>query len=414
MAKKSKVLSKYPAVETCGAVVTYLSLPVEAEDTLQEAVQLQAEQISPFDEGDYSVAYEPLSKHDGTLEGLVVISSHEALNASWYEWMKERGLLAQKRLDLTAFGWARAILERCPKLAEGEHLVLLRAPTEQLLLLLVRGMLVALRALPAEATDADLIHEGTVLLSQAAMGGYGEELCSAVCFADAPEKAQPLELLFGDEVQFELLAEKDADALLQRGLKLRDEAKTSFDLTPQPWRDEAKANRQKQMMMMGAVVLGILWVACAALLYLKPLMAERRVAQLQETLVAQQPAYLEAIGLNSRVQLIERYHDRKYSVLEILRLICMAKPAAMTFDSFVYSQPESRQLLEDGQKRSETLRVQGTTRSASDVYAFTDALREDPMGRIQDVKTNKLRQDSATQAQTFTVEMFFEKQEVAQ
>ncbi len=414
MAKKSGVLSKYPAVETCSAVITYLSLPAEAMDTLEDAVQLEAEQISPFDEGDYSVAYEPLDKHGDTLHGLVVISSHEALDATWYDWMKERGVLAQKRLDLTAFGWVRAILDRCRNLKKGEHLILLRAPTEQLLFLLVEGKLVAVRALPAEASDADLIREGTVLLSQATMNGFGEELTSVVCFADAPEKAAPLEMLTGETASFELLSEQDADTFLQRGLKLRDDAKVKFDLTPQPWRDEAKATRQRRALFMGAALLGIAWIACAAMLYIKPMMAERHVDQLQESLKAQQPAYLEAISLNSRVHLIERYHDRKYSVLEILRLICVAKPAAMTFDNFTYSQAESRQLLEEGQRRSEILRVQGTTQSATDVYTFTDTLREDPLGRIQDVKTNKLRQDSTTRDQTFTVEMYFEKQEAAQ
>ncbi len=414
MAKKMGFLAKLPAVETSGAVVTYLSLPEEAAETLHDAVQLEAEQISPFDEGDYSVAYEPLGKQHGMIHGLVVISSHETLNATWYDWMKERGVLAQKRLDLTALGWWRAIYERCPTLTKGEHLVLLCAPNEHLLFLVAKGHPVSLRALPAEATPADLIREGTVLLSQAAMNGFGGELASVVCFADAPEKGAPLEALTEGAVQFELLKDEDAGAFLQRGLKLREDEKSPFDLTPEPWREEARAARKRRVMLFGAVLLGLAWVACAAMLYVKPQMVKRQLDTLKVQLKAQQAAYQEVLALQSRVQLIERYQDRSYSALEILRLICLAKPDAMTFKSFTYRQAETRQDLEEGQKRSETLRVTGTTKNPSDTYAFTEKLREDELGRIQDVKTPVLRQNTKTREQEFTVDMYFEKQEVSE
>ncbi len=414
MAKKVNTLSRLPAVAASDAVGVYLTLPEEARETLPDAVQLQAEQISPFDEGDYSVAYEPLGKHNGMLSGFVVISSHETLNATWYDWMKERGLLAQKRLDLTVFGWWRAIRERCPALKAGKHLILLCAPTEHLLFLIVESELVSMRVLPAEATESDLVREGTILLSQAVMNGFGGELTSTICFADAPEKGDFLKTLVDSEVQFELLTEEQAPTFLQRGLKLREDEKSTFDLTPQPWRDEAKAARQKRALLFGAFLLGLAWIACAAMLYVKPKLVERKLTTVKSELAAQRSAYTSVLALNSRVQLIERYQDRSKSALEILRLICLAKPDAMTFKSFTYRQAESRQVLEDGQKRSETLRVTGTTKNPSDTYTFTEKLREDPQERIQDVKTPVLRQNAKTREQEFTVDMYFEKQEVSE
>ncbi len=415
MAKKRKVTTTLlPSVQTTATVFVQLALPPEAEETLADAVPLQAEAISPFDEGDYSVAYEVLGRQRDQLNVLVVIASYEALNEAWHQWLLERGLLAQTRLDLSALGWVRAMVERRPALAKGEHLVLLRVPSEQLLLLIAEGHLVAMRALSPDAPVVDVVREGTVLLSQAAMSGVGGEIQSLVCFAKEATFGEPLEMLLEETPVFEALSDEDAETFLQQGLKLRADEGVTFDLTPQPWRDEAKAAKQKHMMMFGGAILGILWVLCAVMLYAKPKIEAHRVETLQREIRAQKEAYNEVLALEARVEMIQRYQDKRYSVLEMLRLFCAAKPQGITFQNFTYRQKPSRQPTAEGgtsSSQTQTLRVSGLAKSASDVYAFKDELLKDEHQRIGEVTINRLAQDAKTKDHRFDIEIAFPQEE---
>ncbi len=416
--KKTTLATNLPSALTTRTVFTYLSLPIETDkETLADAIQMQAEGISPFDEGDYSVAHEVLRKHDDQLDLLVVIASHASLDECWHDTLKERGLLAQVRMDLSALGWVRAMRLRRPALAKGEHLVLLRAPQEQLLLLLNEGQPMAMRALAPEASDLDIVREGTVLLSQAALAGLGGNLQSLVCFAKEPALAEPLQLLLDETPDFELLAEAEADAFLQQGLTARAQESASFDLTPQPWRDEAKAATQKRVMILGGAVLGVLWLLCAITLYAKPKLEAHRVATLRKEIAAQKVAYNEVLALESRVEMIQRYQDKTYSVLEILRLFCAAKPEGMTFQNFTYRQKPSRQPNSEGgssSSQTQILRVSGLAKNSSEVYTFKDELLKDPLQRIADVTINAVRQDTKTRDQRFDIDIIFPTEEVAE
>ncbi len=416
MAKKKKVIaSVLPSVPTTATVFLQLALPLEAEETLAEAIPLQAEALSPFDEGEYSVAYEVLGRQRDQLNILVAIASHEALGEMWHQWMLDRGVLAQMRLDLSALGWIQAMVTRRTALATGEHLVLLRVPSEQILMLLNDGQLMAMRALSAEAPAEDVVREGAVLLSQAAMAGVGGNIQSLVCFAKEPTYGEPLQALLEETPAFEPLPDEDAEAFLQQGLAARAKAGATFDLTPQPWRDEAKAAKQKRALMLGGAVLGVLWVLCAVMLYAKPKIEAHRVLTLQKQLQAQKAAYNEVLALEARVEMIQRYQDKSYSALEILRLFCAAKPEGITFQSFTYRQKPSRQPDGEGTSSSsqtQMLRVSGLAKSASDVYTFKEELLKDEHQRIGEVTINRLAQDAKTKDHRFDIDIVFPTEEV--
>ena len=198
---------------------------------------------------------------------------------------------------------------------------------------------------------------------------------------------------FGDASR---ASDEAAEALLQQGLRLRAEEGATFDLTPQAWRDEAKAARQRRLMVAAGSVLGVLWVLGAATLFLLPRIYAQRAKLTQKRLDAQRAAYEEVLDLRERVSLIERYQDRAFSALEMLRLLCEAKAEGMVFLSMTYRQKQ-------------TLRLTGTTEATADVYAFKEALQKD--ARVREVRINRLVQDGKTRKQRFDVEILFAVEE---
>lgn len=395
-AKRQPLPTRLPSVPTCGTVYARFSLPAEAADTAEEALRLQAETLSPFEEGAYAMGVEPLGQRGEEAEYLVAVASDASLDGLWHDWLAARGLLGRLRLDLSGLGWLRGMLERRPALAEGCWLAALRAGQEQLILLLREGRPLEMRALPPEAADADFARETTLALAQAAMAGVRAPE-GAVLFAKNPEAGEPLREVLGQEPTFEPLGDDEAaEALLQRGLRLRAEEGATFDLTPQAWRDEAKAARQRRMMLAAGSALGALWLLGAATLFLLPKAYAHRAKVAQTRLDAQHAAYEEVLDLRERVSLIERYQDRSFSALEMLRLLCEAKAEGMVFLSLTYRQKQA-------------LRLAGTTEATADVYAFKDALQKDP--RVREVRINRLVQDGKTRKQRFDVEILFAVEE---
>lgn len=393
--KKQALPEQLPAVPTYGTVYARFTLPKEAADTATEALTLQAEALSPFEEGSYAVGMEALGSRGSEEVYLVAVASEVSLDDPWHGWLAARGALGKLRLDLSALGWLRGMKERHPALAKGRWLAALRTGTEQLIFLLEDGCLSEVRALPPEAADADFQREATLALAQGAMAGFGMPE-GAVIFAGEPSAGVPLRELLGQEPAFEPLGDGEAEAFLQRGLRLRAEEGATFDLTPQAWRDEAHAAHQRRFLSLAASVLGVLWLIGAATLFLLPKIYAHRAKVAQSRLDAQRAVYEEVLDLRERVSLIERYQDRSFSALEMLRLVCEAKAEGMIFLSMTYRQKQ-------------TLRLTGTTDATADVYTFKDTLQKDT--RIREVRINRLVQDGKTQKQRFDVEILFAVEE---
>ena len=168
--------------------------------------------------------------------------------------------------------------------------------------------------------------------------------------------------------------------------------------TPQAWRDEAKATRQRKLLVVGGSVLGVAWLLCALYLFLMPKIYGKLADDVAARLDAQHAAYMEVLALRDRVDLIRRYEDHSRSALEMLRLLCQEKAENVIFQSFTYN-------------RDTSVRVVGLADDTSDVYGLKDALQKDrgPNGetRIAAVNINRLTQDPKTRRQRFDIEILF-------
>ncbi len=394
--KKTSLPAELPAVPTFETVCARLSLPPEAAETLDDAVRLQAETLSPFEEGTYTFAHEVLRRRPEGIDILVAAAANETLDAFGHDRLAAAGLLGTVRLDLTALAWVRGLTERHPGLAVGVRPVLLRAPTEQLLAVLADGVPVALHAFPPELDDAALTRQATLLLARLGMSAEVGEMGMGFCCAAEPAAAEPLREALGADPEFAPIG--DAEALLQRGLHLRAEAGATFDLTPQAWRDEARATRQKRLLVAGGSVFGAAWLLCALFLFLMPKVYGKLARDVGDELNAGHAAYMEVLALRDRVDLIRRYEDHSRSALEMLRLICQEKASNVILLTFTYN-------------RDSAVRITGLADDTSDVYGLKNALQGDkgPDGepRIAAVNINRLTLDPKTRRQRFDIEILF-------
>ncbi len=392
--KKTSTLSdSLPAVPAHDTVCTLLHLPEETASALDEALSLQAETLSPFDEDDTTAAWEVVGKHNGVITVYLAVASNDALSVTWHDALRDRGQLATVRLEATPLCWLQALPERDPALREGQTLALLRTARETLLVLFAHGRAVALRGLAPTVLDAEITREAMRLLTQAALENLLDDSpLTGVCYTTTPNVANVLADFTVTAPREVLLTDDEAEHLLQQALRRRTDAKKTFDLTPQIWRDEARANRMRHTTIVVGVFFGLIWSAAALALFLLPKYYAQRAKDTALRIQAHRTAYNDVVDLQERVGLILRYQDRRFSALEMLRLVCAAKAADMTFLSATYRQKQS-------------LRLTGQCGDTSGVYAFKESVQKDE--RIKEVRINRLAQDAKTRQQRFDIDILF-------
>lgn len=392
--KRTAQPSVRPYVPTYRAMTGILAFPEETADALDEAVRLQAETISPFEEGEAAVGYETVGHRNGELWVMLVIVPVMAMAEQWHGTLTDRRLIGGVRIDLSALAWCRALRNLKPELTGGNRLVIVRVKEEQLLMLLHDGAVTAIRSLAPEADDAELRREALLLMAKAAISGADGAPQSAHCFTDSDATADGLADTVG--LTPETVRLEDPDALLQEGLRLREAEGATLDLTPETWIAEARAAAALRRLKAVGIGAAGLWLLCAATLFILPRYYAAKADDIEARLASHSAAYAEVLDLQRRVQLIARYQDRSLSALEMLRLICEDLSEGMTFMNFNYRQ-------------GQYIRVSGTTPSTADVYALKDRLQKDV--RIAEVKITRLVQEPKTGLQRFDVEILFPLQE---
>lgn len=390
--RRQKLPDSLPYVPTFDTVCSRLSLPIEAKETLADAVHLAMESLMPFEEEAYTYSYEVVRERPETLDIFVAGAANETLAQCGHDALRAVGGLGKVRLDLSALGWARGIVAHWPQMGEGIRPVLVRAPKEVVFLLLSDGALLEVRGFPPETSDAVLTHAMTLALMRLAMeGGETGTLGRGLCLAGEAAEAEPLRQVMGGEADFEPLT--DAEALLQQGLRARTEdAGAIFDLTPPAWIAEAKALRQKQMLIFGGAVFAVFWVLCAFALFFLPRYYQRQAEEIQAQVDAQHTDYLATMALRKQIDLVQAYGDRSQSALEMLLLICQSKHPNVVLKSFTYDRTKDY-----------TIRVTGLADTTNDVYDLIKKLEADARIEKVDRGSQVASLDRASGRQAFTL-----------
>lgn len=393
--KRQKLPDSLPYVPTFDTVCARLSLPAEARETLDDAVRLTMESLMPFEEEAYTYSYEVVRERPEALDVFVAGAANETLAQCGHDALRAVDGLGKVRLDLSALGWARGVAARWPQVGEGLRPVLVRAPKETVFLLLADGAPLEVRGFPPDSADEVLAHAMTLALVRL---GMEDESAGAVgrglCLAAEPAQAEPLRQALGGEVDFEPLT--DAEALLQAGLRARaEEGRATFDLTPPAWIAEAKALRQKRLLLLGGSAFGVVWLLCALTLFFLPRVYAKMAADVRAELDAQHAAYEEVMALRNQLDLVRAYGDRSQSALEMLLLICKSKQPNVILKSFTYDRT-----------KDSTVRVTGQADTTGDVYDLINKLEADERIVRVDRGTQVASLDRATGRQAFTFTLY--------
>lgn len=368
--KKTKVRINLPYVGTCNTICSCFTLPKdEGKSPDAEMVQLEAESFSPFEEGTYACGYEMLRQDQNEVRYFAAIASEERLaEASWYPTLKARHQLGRCRIDVSVLAWITVLLEKTPALVQGTQFILLQTAEEVLFMIVEEGALKGVHACNADELDEEpmaLTRELNRFL--ALINTWGVTAVSvANIYAQTPAENLSLKALLKETGIFEtindvLLPDAMATEWLQQGLAKRSTAKAMMDLTPQSWRNMAKKLQQKCMAVLGLLVLALIWGSCAIAFTLLPMQKEQELEAVRAEYKALAPKYTEYLAMRNRLALISRYQDRSNSALEILRMVCAAKPEGVTFLSFNFQQKN-------------IIKISANATTTADVYAFKEAL----------------------------------------
>lgn len=403
--KKTKARTDIPYVKAYNTICSCFSLPIEEGiEPDMEMVALQAESLSPFEEGTYACGYERIYQSPTEVAYLAVIALEDRLQeAPWYESLKRRGQLGRCRIDSSVLGWLKALPKIEPALTTASAIVVLRLRSEVLFLALREGVLVTLHAVNSEdvlENNLEFMRECFRFMAQTDTLGVTPEV--AYLFAHNAQQIEVTRALFVEndlveQLHTHIISENQAETLLQQGLNERAEAKATMDLTLERWREEAKRAQMRTVITIISGIAVLIWLCIAGVLFFLPRYYEQQADVASRQYKALQSAYGEYTMLSRRVSLIERYQDRSNSALELLRIVCHAKPEGVTFLSFNFQQKNF-------------IKISANATATADVYAFKEkleaALAVDPnqptarppatvsIGRfVQDRKTNLQRVD---------------------
>lgn len=371
--KKTKVRTNLPYIEASNAICVCFSSPKD-EGKLPDSdmVQLEAEACSPFEEGTYACSWELLGQTAEEAHYLTVIASEERLEqAPWYPTLKARHQLGRCRIDVSVLAWVNVLLEKEPSLAEGGQFVCLKTQEETLFLILEDGILKSLHAMNASEEEKEdvtlLLCELNRTLAMMHVKGV-KDVSTVTIFAPTPADALAQKALFKELGIFEtvrdvLLPEEMATEWLKRGLSKRASSKARMNVTPPAWREAAKALNRKLMYIIGGFFLAIAWGLCAFYLYIAPKKAEAELEAVRAEHKSLEAAYQNYLQIRQQNEMLARFQISTSSILEVMLLVCEAKPAGVTFTSLDYQQ-------------SKSVKIVANAKETSELYDFEKALSE--------------------------------------
>ena len=318
--------------------------PTIETDELAGMVELQVDQISPFSADESTRSYEVVAQREGHSHVIIGICRTARVEAT-AGGLRRSGIVVE-RIESELLSYWSALAEGGHLDAERREVVLLLNDAGLYLIIQERGLplVLALQATPEELADPSLAdelrqtvaHELTGLEVQhgPAAAGYALLVCGDAA-ALAPFGAAVGEVCACAPRPLALDALGSISRLLvERGAGLA--VGTPMDLTPQSWRDEDRALSFRSRLWRGSLAAVALWAVIvgagiAALLY-----QNFRVTSLQRRLASISGPVARVKAARDEVEMIKRYTDRSYSVLECLRVISLSQPKGIDLSDMTY------------------------------------------------------------------------------
>lgn len=172
----------------------------------------------------------------------------------------------------------------------------------------------------------------------------------------------------------ELAAERPPDgASVAFRAALRTVDGAECNLFPETWGGMLSDRKFKRRFAAGAAAALAAWVALVAALFGWPAALSVREAALEKEVARLQPEEEAVDRVRSRIRIIDRYSDRTWSPLEVLREVAIALPKGVTFTMF----------RQDSARR-EAL-VEASSAGSAPAYEFSNRLKSSPLFARNDI-----------------------------
>ncbi len=339
-------------------------LPVEMRGDLADAVALQMDKISPFDDGEYSVGYEVLSEDEENVWVLAAAMSTATFNEI-NEPLNEVGWRLI-RSDVALLGWLRVLCGPFKLNNPGRRIVLTRFGDTWAVMVMNHGTLVMARSFGCVSSYDSLLRELTLSMMNVEIEAGALSVVEILVVAEErPDQKlfDKLHALFGVEAECREFPSHEGGV---EGVALRSSEQDVVDLTPAFWHAELKENAIRKKVMAFVVVACAVWAVFMAALFSGPLVYKQLTKRMQAKSKDHYKEYKTVSDTRKRVNLILSYTDRRYSPLEILRVVSGYLPQGIILTGFNF-------------KRQDGVRISGEADQPTLVYQFKNAITEDEL-----------------------------------
>jgi Tfp pilus assembly protein PilN len=354
------------SIPSSKGLLRVVDLPATEPDELMGMAEFQVDKFAPFQLDRLKISYEILSQDESSSRVLIVAVQRHFLEAAGNPFL----IHSQNpdRVDIEVLGWWRLLKDHGDIQDEGRQVVLLLEPGGAELIFVQDGQPVILRTLGghSDPSDKDFVEEVseethyTLTSMESEWGVLQTSVLHLWHWGDVPE---PLCRALEKECDVQV-RHRSFDELppLSEGIARRQiDQSEGVNLCLEEWRDMESSRKLKKRLLVSAAAVMTVWVIGMAVLVAVVKTEEPRYQNLLQDVTALEGQAAEVKQLKSRLDELELYADRTYSVLECLRELSLLLPSGVEWTSLSY-------------KKQEGVDLRGQAPSADPVYDYVEAL----------------------------------------
>lgn len=375
-------------------LIRVIDLPAVDPAELASMVELQVDKFSPFPVETMVVSYEVIKRTHETCRVLVA-AAQQSIVDSMGETLRTAGV-EPARVDAVILGWWRLLREARALEDEARQVIVILDGSCRDIAVFQDGLPVVVRSLnmDLDAAEEDIVRDLAEDVSSTFMSLELEHGVASHCSVavwhrgDVPDEIKTeLETACQCPVSTHLL---DDLPPVSEGLARRQANNVAgLDLTPRSWRLAGSARLFKKNMVIAAAAVFGVWLLGMGGLFLGLTLQNLRLSNLQTQAEEWRGPATEVRGLRRRVSVIRQYTDRRSSVLECLREICLVLPR----------EPDKVELAQFSYRKTDVLNVGGSAVTVAQIYAFKRKL--DKSSLFGDVILEGPRWDPRRKKQVF-------------
>ena len=325
-----------------------LRLPTTQPNELQQMLDLQIDNLTPFPMEEAVYSFEPLEKTESETRVLVAIARKSVINER-VELLEEAGLPPEV-VGIDALAAFRSFVRgNLVPLDEKLNVFVQVSPTAANVIVHCQGVPVTIRSLVLGEASLGSV-EGRAALR--------EELQRTLVAAEAEQPVRPIGKMtiatWSDRLRTEVEELANAwtgevqcftnGSVPKPAVSLCLETAASdgarLNLLPDEWRRRRRTAQLRLRLIRGGIALAVLYVLFLSAFLVLMGVQQARLSRVKSEVKSRQKQYDDARQLHSLLVTMQKQLDTKYSVLEIMRSVSQLMPENVKLNGFTFKKDE--------------------------------------------------------------------------